>query len=234
MVLHERERSLVSPRNPVPVASGLLRHITAAWLLAFLTVLSGRDSLGEAPPAMPAESPRPETSKLAAEAQPAGETRYKGKPAGYWIKQLEAMEVASRKEAVEALAAIGPDAKAAVPALLKALDDNAAAVRVGAIVALGRIGPGAKPAVPKLLEALMDQDKDFRLAALQSLGSIGPDAKEAVPVLLKTLKEERENTIRSRLLQALGAPAGMIRWPSKPSRMWSGIRKRPLASASPP
>src|SRR5262249_29059514 len=52
------------------------------------------------------------------------EVRFKGKPASFWIKKLQDKDPAERKEAVEAMGAIGPDAKAAVPALIEALEDD--------------------------------------------------------------------------------------------------------------
>src|SRR5437868_5944303 len=52
------------------------------------------------------------------------EAQYKGKPTGFWVKQLSGQEVTARREAVQALAGIGPGAAAAVPALLEALRDD--------------------------------------------------------------------------------------------------------------
>ena len=49
----------------------------------------------------------------------------------------------------------GPDAKAAVPELVKRLFDPFAAVRCASAEALGRVGPGAKDAAAPLL-ALLD------------------------------------------------------------------------------
>jgi HEAT repeat protein len=59
---------------------------------------------------------------------------------------------------VSILAEIGPEAKAAVPALLGALKDENGELR-GA--ALGAIGPGAKEAVPDLTKALQGKDSDL-------------------------------------------------------------------------
>ena len=51
--------------------------------------------------------------------------------------------------AVVALGRIGPIAKAAVPALVKVLDDKDADLRAATALALGRIGPGAADAKPR-------------------------------------------------------------------------------------
>jgi HEAT repeat protein len=61
-----------------------------------------------------------------------------------------------RSDAAMALGGIGPAAKAAVPALIEALNDKGFNVRYWAATSLGQIGPAAKDAVPALIEALKD------------------------------------------------------------------------------
>ncbi len=95
-----------------------------------------------------------------------------------------------RWSAAVALGKIGPDAKAAVPALIEALKDENSEMRRRVAVALGNIGPDAKAAVPALIEALKDENKNVRDSAAVALGTLGPDAKAAVPVLIEALKDE--------------------------------------------
>jgi len=57
---------------------------------------------------------------------------------------------------------MGPAAKDAVPALIKALGDEDWVLRQNAAEALGEIGPAAKDALPKLKE-LAEKDKDARV-----------------------------------------------------------------------
>lgn len=77
----------------------------------------------------------------------------------------------------------------AIPALVKALDDEFIGVRPIAAEGLSRIGPLAKDAEPALIAVLADGDQEYvHSAAAEALGQIGPDAKEAVPVLLRRLK----------------------------------------------
>jgi HEAT repeat protein len=102
--------------------------------------------------------------------------------------------------AANALAAIGPAAKGAVPALIDRLDDRASRlvvlgcmgttreVREDAIEALGRIGPEAAAALPRLVP-MLDEARppgatvDPRMAVVTALGRIGPSAKEMVAEL---------------------------------------------------
>jgi hypothetical protein len=62
--------------------------------------------------------------------------------------------VTARAVAARALGAAGETAKAAVPALIQALDDGDSGVRGGTARALGRIGETAQAAVPALMQAL--------------------------------------------------------------------------------
>ena len=49
---------------------------------------------------------------------------------------------------------MGPDAREAIPALVKALSDRDNRVRQASVKALGAIGPAATPAIPVLTRAL--------------------------------------------------------------------------------
>lgn len=118
-------------------------------------------------------------------AQPA-EARWKGKPTGHWISRLAEENPSVRRQAVQALAALGADAKTAVPSLIRAMDDTDDAVREGAMAALGRIGPAAEEAVPALLRALPDKDLRYCEIAVQALGGIGPAHEAVVPALVAT------------------------------------------------
>ena len=98
-----------------------------------------------------------------------------------------------RDSAARALAAIGPDAKAAVPALAQALHDDAREVRDDAAVALGRIGEAA---VTELVNALADKSPEIRCNSAYALGAAGQAAKRAVPALMARLKEGGDGPIR--------------------------------------
>ena len=108
----------------------------------------------------------------------------------------------ARLNVVWVLSDIGPDAKAAVPALIKALEDDDESVRTAAARALGNIGPAAKEAVPSLILALRDDEWSIREDTAEALGKIGPAAKEAVPYLQKALHDPEEE-VRASATKAL-------------------------------
>lgn len=130
---------------------------------------------------------------------------------------------AIRLEALSTLAKYGPGARAAVPALTKALAnpkegifDTASEVTEGGekidqydrlrwrlTSVLGEIGPAAKEAVPVLTKSLSDPNHFVRRNAMSSLGAIGPDADAAVPELIKALADS-ESDIRKVSATALG------------------------------
>src|SRR5262245_9519707 len=72
-----------------------------------------------------------------------GMNRTESRSLGLWIGSLRHSHAAVRAEATRALGDLGPDAGAAVPALVAALDDSDPDVRGGAVRALERIGPAS-------------------------------------------------------------------------------------------
>src|SRR5205085_10277926 len=81
--------------------------------------------------------------------------------------------------ALQALINMGPQAKAAVPALIRDMKAGNEATRNASIRVLHAIGPDA---IPALLEAMKDRDNDY---AWLALGQMGPKAKPAVADLAK-------------------------------------------------
>jgi HEAT repeat protein len=106
-----------------------------------------------------------------------------------------------RRKAAEALGRIGPDAKAAVPALTKTLKDTLPEARVNAARALHRIDPATdKSTVTVLVELLSDDGYLNQKSAVEGLAELG---KLAVPELLQILKSDQEN-LHGRAARALG------------------------------
>jgi HEAT repeat protein len=94
--------------------------------------------------------------------------------------------------AAGAISQIGPEARAAEPALVKHLKDAKEpleeAIFVDALVALG---PGAKNAVPMLIELGKAQKDPARVHVLVGLGKMGPAAKAAVPFLAGVMNDDK-------------------------------------------
>jgi len=99
----------------------------------------------------------------------------------------------------QVLYGIGDKAKAAIPDLVKAVDDSDEVTRRYATEALGNM---ADVAVPALIEAVGDPGnvKEKSLTTLHNiviaLGIIGEKAESAIPILKKVLKIENEYTRR--------------------------------------
>src|SRR2546423_1686501 len=91
------------------------------------------------------------------------------------VKDLDSADRETRLNAINALAEIGPDAKKAVPGLIKILHVKDEELRLNAALALGKMG---KDAVAPLAKLLGDKDLDTRYYAISALGWIGKDAKE--------------------------------------------------------
>lgn len=160
--------------------------------------LSGAPAAGQA-------TGRPDAS-ADAQAQASSAPLFLGKPLSYWLSQVAdaeksenldnivaALSQAVRNEdhetkvaAADALAALGPDALAATPALIAQLDHEQPWVREGAMGALASIG---EKAVPALIETFRD-NASLRIRVAFLFGAMGADAREAVPVLVEAMQRE--------------------------------------------
>ena len=89
------------------------------------------------------------------------------------IEELANSSSDMRCEAAQAVAGIGPDAKAAVPKLIELLAEKDSWTCKCATIALGRIGPEARAAIPALLERF-SADKDYQIDTGRALWKIDP------------------------------------------------------------
>jgi HEAT repeat protein len=100
-----------------------------------------------------------------------------GRPLSAWIADLKGAAPQTRNAAAYEIAGMGPEAAAAVPALIEALDDPVAAVRYPVTVALLEIGPAAKAAVPRLQRMMEEEINDeIAASARRALKRIDPSA----------------------------------------------------------
>ena len=86
------------------------------------------------------------------------------------------MKTEMRRQAMQALAAIGPDAQPAVPALATALAAPEANVRSSAVEALGKLAAVAQVAREALVKALNDYRSGARKNDMMSL--VAPTLKD--------------------------------------------------------
>jgi HEAT repeat protein len=110
-----------------------------------------------------------------------------------------------RLAALEVLEELGPDAEAAVPAVIGALSDRDKFVRWAAVRVLGRFAPrNAKEVVPALVPLVGTPDGDFARAVAGLLAKYGEDAAPAVPALARAIRSG-EPQARIAYLQTLPA-----------------------------
>jgi HEAT repeat protein len=119
----------------------------------------------------------------------------------------------TREVAADALGKFGPEAAAAVPALIKALRTIAAS-KAGSrdewgvksvCFALGRLAPGTASedeAVTALIEALDSKSGDTRVWAIRTLPQFGPKAAGAIP-RLRAFQKDRTPAISEAAASAL-------------------------------
>ena len=103
--------------------------------------------------------------------------------------------------AAEALGRIGPDAKSAIPELIKALSGPDSRVRSEAARALGAIGPAAAAAIPELVR--VSSRTPANSASLWSQTALVQIGKAAVPALAEALRNP-DQEVRLASIQTLG------------------------------
>jgi len=97
--------------------------------------------------------------------------------------------------------AMGPNAKPAIPALIKLLQETNRMNRGYVAKALGAIGPSAAAAIPALADLLEDKNQFARVSAAEALGHLGPSA---VPTLVQAL-QNKNWLVRAKAAEGLGA-----------------------------
>jgi hypothetical protein len=101
----------------------------------------------------------------------------------------------SKIYATRTLAVIGPEAKAAVPLLLRVATSTNASDHSDAIWALGQIHASPGEVIPVLIKALHNPSKQDRLFAAIALEKFQGDARPAVPALLEALESTKATLV---------------------------------------
>lgn len=84
--------------------------------------------------------------------------------------------------AARTLAMLGPDAKSAVPDLMRLLPEVDAAGNSPAVDALGAIGPDARGALPALHGVLTNQNGYFRVEVARALWQVGRETNQVLEI----------------------------------------------------
>jgi HEAT repeat protein/S1-C subfamily serine protease len=110
---------------------------------------------------------------------------------------------ARRVSACDLLAALGPEAKNAVPDLLELIQDKDDILRAKALKALSEIGFITQADLPKVVNAMKDPKSEVRLNAILAIRHMGEEADLAVPGLIERLKDE-SGDVRLEAIKTLG------------------------------
>jgi HEAT repeat protein len=120
----------------------------------------------------------------------------KAEDAKKYTEQLKtSKDPKKRAEAIVELGKLGQIMKsfteAALPDIMKGLDDKEAVVREAAALAYGQLDPDPADAVPTLVK-MVKEDKEtiVKIAAINGLAAMGNKAKAALPTIRDVMKNE--------------------------------------------
>ncbi len=127
-------------------------------------------------------------------------------------QELGAANVAVRRDAAYTLNRMGVEAKAALPALIRALGDADKQVWSFSISAIANLGPDAKDAIPALIDGLgssraRGRERDRRQSVTRAAFALSRIGAAAVPALSDALKSDDDGQ-RAGAAQALAGMGG--------------------------
>ncbi|MCC7374976.1 MAG: HEAT repeat domain-containing protein [Verrucomicrobiales bacterium] len=130
------------------------------------------------------------------------------KSAADYARDLESGDRNVKREAAYQLSRMGREALAALPQLIKALEDDQQQVWFGAITALANLGPDAEPALPALQRELESwepsrRDRQGLQALYRTAAALGAVGQPALPSLTNDLVHARWH-VRAGAAMALG------------------------------
>ena len=97
-----------------------------------------------------------------------------------------------REKAAQALGSMGPDAREALPNLIKVLDDPDEFVRAAVVEALGKIEPANPSVLPRLIKAMRDPSFRVQYTANRILVELGPVNIEIIQGFIQAIRENGE------------------------------------------
>ena len=119
--------------------------------------------------------------------------QHEGRSAAEWTSDLASEDVKLRQKAAYALFKMGPEAKSAAAALVKAIRDADPYVRTTSASAVAKLGADvAKPVVAEIASEMSDERPEVRREAASLLWRLGPLAADVVPELTKALASDDE------------------------------------------
>ena len=124
----------------------------------------------------------------------------RGKSLADWIAQAGHYIPEMRREAVKAIATLGPAAQDALPVLIRSTRDEDEEVRFWAVEAIRRMGGAGRDAAPALLVVLSNDTRRLQDEARRAFEAIGAPA---VPVLIPALRSP-DPWVRANAAEALG------------------------------
>lgn len=140
---------------------------------------------------------------------PRPEVAVGGKTIAQWAAVLKDGKTADKFAALSALMDAGPEARAAVPALIGVFrNKDESLIHPLAASALARVGPDAVGPLEKAL--LEDKEPLVRGLAGMALSGLGPLARAAVPALTKAL-DDKDAFVREMAAEALGSQGAAAR-----------------------
>jgi HEAT repeat protein len=114
---------------------------------------------------------------------------YQGKPLSTWIEMLNDKDPIRRFPAIKAVGEIGPEAREAIPLLIKTIRESRNRDRRTLVACNHALLGMDKEIVPHMISLLKDDEWEMRRGAAWILGKLGPEAKEAVPALTEALND---------------------------------------------
>jgi hypothetical protein len=206
-----------------------MRISLAILVLAALTV----SAAGQAPKADPKAAPAkadakapkadakmaPQTegnttpnANMSSTTAPTYPSHVQGKTLDQWIKEINDDDPSHRQMAITQVLLFGPNAKKAIPALIKQVNNSPdVAPKAYAIIALKQLVPLDLPnygrdAVNALcgIGGLGNTQGTIRIQACLALAAIGPPARDSIPKLVGLVEDRLSNEVRQWAAFALG------------------------------